>query len=173
MASAPTVKVGDEIPSATFTYVPWSPEAKDKSFCGLPVPLKTDEWRGKRVAIVAVPGSFTRTCHGQVPGYLSHVADFKAKGIDEIVVLASNDPFVQSGWARFQGVEDEIKFITDTNVEFTKKLGLTLDLTERGLGVRAQRYVLVLNDLKIEHLWVEPVSSAVTVTGAEEVLKGL
>ncbi|KZV86662.1 Redoxin [Exidia glandulosa HHB12029] len=173
MASTPTIKVGDEIPSATFTYVPWSAELEDKSFCGLPVPLKTDEWKGKKVVVVAVPGSFTRTCHGQVPGYLAHIGEFKSKGIDEVVVLASNDPFVQSGWGRFQGIKDEIKFISDTDLAFTSKLGLTLDLTARGLGVRAQRYVLVLDDLKVTKFWVEPNSGAVSVTGAEEVLKEL
>ncbi|KAH7099189.1 Redoxin, partial [Auriculariales sp. MPI-PUGE-AT-0066] len=134
------------------------------------ISLKTSDWKGKRVLVVAVPGAVTRTCHGQIPGYHKLEKEFKAKGIDEIAVLATNDAFVQNGWGRFMGIKDELIFISDTLGKFSAALGLAND---KGTGIRAARYVLLISrEGTVEKLLVEP-GAGVTLTAAESVLAGL
>ncbi|KAJ2974777.1 hypothetical protein NUW54_g11843 [Trametes sanguinea] len=99
-----SVKVGDEVPQGTFVHVPFTPELADASACGIPSKLSTDEWKGKKVLIFAVPGAFTPSCHANhAPPYLAKVDELKSKGIDVIAVLSANDPFVLSGWSRILG----------------------------------------------------------------------
>lgn len=167
------VKTGETIPRGTFTYIPYTPELENNHACGSPINLSTEEWKGKKVVIFAVPGAFTPTCHvDHLPPYVQKYDEFKAKGVDVIAVVAANDPFVMSGWGRFEGVKDKILALSDTYAAWSKSLGLTVDLTAHGLGVRTARYAMVIDDLVVKYLEVEP-GSGVTVSGAEAVLAKL
>ncbi|KAF9060404.1 1-Cys peroxiredoxin isozyme [Rhodocollybia butyracea] len=171
---APTIKVGDTIPDGTFSYVAYTPELDSHTACGVPTKLNINkEWKGKKVVVFAVPGAFTPTCHvNHLPPYIAKYDEFKAKGVDVIAVVAANDPFVMSGWGRFEGLKDKILTLSDPNVEWSKALGLTLDLSAAGLGVRTARYALILDDLVVKYVDVEP-GREVTVSGAEAVLSKL
>jgi len=103
------IQVGDTIPQGTFRSVPYTSELADTSACEIPFILNTDEWKGKKVVLFSVPGAFTPTCHkNHLPGFIQKHKELKAKGVDIIAVLATNDPFVMSGWLRFNGVRDEV-----------------------------------------------------------------
>jgi len=170
---APSIKEGDTIPQGTFKHVPYTSELSDTLACGVPIDLNTDEWKGKKVVLFAVPGAFTPTCHkNHFPGFIQNQAEFKAKGVDVIAVLAANDPFVMSGWMRFNGVQDQIIALTDVDAQWSKALGLTMDLTARGLGIRTARFAMVLDNLKVTYLGVEE-AAGVDVSGAEAVLAKL
>ncbi|KAJ7018281.1 Redoxin [Mycena alexandri] len=108
---APSIKVGDTLPKGEFNYIPWAPELEDNQLaCGVPSKISTDQWKGKKVVLFAVPGAFTPTCHtNHLPPYLQKYDEFKAKGVDVIAVLAANDMFVMSGWARFEGLKDKVR----------------------------------------------------------------
>ncbi len=115
-----------------------------------------DIFKGKRVVMFAVPGAFTPTCSARhLPGYNEHLADFHAKGIDTVVCMAVNDAFVLGAWARSQDVSPDLVMLADGSGLFTQALGLELDLTQRGLGVRSQRFALVSDDMRVTHLAVE------------------
>jgi len=168
-----SIKVGDTIPQGTFQYIPFVPELEDKVACGIPIPLSTDEWKGKKVVLFAVPGAFTPTCHADhLPPYLEKYDKIKAKGVDVIAVVGANDPFVMSGWARFSGLKDKILALSDTYAEWSKKLGLSLDLTDKGLGIRTARYAIIIDDLVVKSVEVEP-GPGVSVSGADAILANL
>jgi peroxiredoxin (alkyl hydroperoxide reductase subunit C) len=122
-----------------------------------PREIGTEEiFRGKKAVLFAVPGAFTPTCSAHhLPGFVSHVADFHAKGIDTIVCLSVNDVFVMGAWAKSQNVGPDIVMLADGSGVFTKALGLELDLVARGLGMRSQRFALVADDMVVTHLAVE------------------
>jgi len=170
----PTIKVGDTITDGTFTYIPYSPELDDHSACGVPIKLKiSEDWKGKKVVLFAVPGAFTPTCHiNHLPPYLEKYDEFKAKGVDVIAVVAANDVFVMSGWGRFEGLKDKILTLSDPNAEWSRKLGLDVDLSARAFGIRTARYAMILEDLVVKYVEVEP-APGVTVTGADAVLAKL
>jgi peroxiredoxin (alkyl hydroperoxide reductase subunit C) len=139
-----------------------------------PREVSTDDiFRGKRVVMFAVPGAFTPTCSAKhLPGFIEQAAAFHAKGIDSIVCLAVNDPFVMGAWAKSQDVGPAITMLADGSAQFTKALGLELDLAARGLGIRSQRFALVADDMKVTHLAVEKPGDF-DVSKAEEVLKAV
>ena len=139
-----------------------------------PREVSTDDlFHGKRVVLFAVPGAFTPTCSARhLPGFLEQAAAFKEKGIDSIVCLAVNDAFVMGAWAKAQDVGPEITMLADGSGAFTKALGLELDLTARGLGVRSQRFALVVNDDKVTHVAIEP-PGGFEVSKAEAILMHL
>ncbi len=123
--------------------------------------------------LFAVPGAFTPTCSAKhLPGFVQHAAEFKAKGVDRIICLAVNDAFVLGAWARDQKAGDDIVMLADGSGVFTKALGLELDLTARGLGVRSQRFALVTRDGVVTHLAVEE-PGGFDVSHAEAVLAAL
>lgn len=168
-----TIKVGDKIPSGTFKYVPYTPELDDALACGVPTTLSTDEWKGKKVVLFSVPGAFTPTCHANhLPPYIKKYDEFKAKGVDVIAVVAANDPFVMSGWARVSGLKDKILALSDTNAEWSGSMGLSADMSARGFGIRTARYALVIDDLVVKYIGVEN-APGVTVSGADAVLANL
>ncbi|KIK63489.1 hypothetical protein GYMLUDRAFT_259674 [Collybiopsis luxurians FD-317 M1] len=171
---APSIKVGDTVPEGTFTYVPYSAELDDHSACGIPIKLDiTKEWKGKKVVLFAVPGAFTPTCHvNHLPPYIQKYDEFKAKGVDVIAVVAANDAFVMSGWGRFEGLKDKILTLSDTNVEWSSKLGLSLDLSSLAFGTRTARYAMIIDDLVVKYVEVEP-GRGVSVSGADAVLAKL
>jgi peroxiredoxin (alkyl hydroperoxide reductase subunit C) len=108
---------------------------------------------GKKIVIFALPGAFTPTCSAKhVPGYVEHYDAIKAKGVDEIWCISVNDPFVMGAWGRDQKVGNKIRMMGDGSAEFTKKMGLELDLIARGLGVRSDRYAMIVEDGVIKTL---------------------
>ena len=142
-----TIQVGDRLPQATFMTP--TPEG--------PAPISTDEvFKGKRVALFAVPGAFTPTCSAKhLPGFKEQAAAIKGKGVDLIACVSVNDVFVMKAWAKDQGIGDEIMMLADGNGDFTKALGLELNASKFGMGSRSQRYSLIANDGVVEQLFVE------------------
>jgi len=111
---------------------------------------------GKRLVIFGLPGAFTPTCSAKhVPGYLEHYAAFQAKGIDEIWCVSVNDAFVMGAWGRDQHTSGKVRMMADGSAEFTRLLGLDQDLSARGMGVRSQRYAMVVDDGVVKALFVE------------------
>jgi peroxiredoxin len=126
-----------------------------------------------KVVLFAVPGAFTPTCSAKhLPGFIQHLADFKAKGVDKIVCMAVNDAFVMGAWAKDQKVGDGVVMLADGSGAFTRALGLELDLVARGLGTRSQRFALVTQDGIVTHLAVEE-AGGFDVSRAEAVLATL
>jgi peroxiredoxin (alkyl hydroperoxide reductase subunit C) len=157
-----TIKVGDSIPSMKLMA----------ATADGPKEISTDEiFKGKKVVMFAVPGAFTPTCSMKhLPGFIEHAAELKAKGVDTIVCMAVNDPFVMGAWAKQQGVGDGVVMLADGSATFTKALGLELDLVARGLGVRSQRFALTAEDGKVTHIAVEA-PGGFDVSRAEAVLE--
>ena len=123
--------------------------------------------------LFGVPGAFTPTCSAKhLPGYVQNYDALKAKGADAVACMAVNDAFVMGAWGKDQGVGDKVVMLADGSAAFTKALGLELDLTARGLGVRSQRFVLVAKDGKVTHVAVEA-PGAFEVSKAETVLAAL
>jgi len=151
-------------------YIPYTSELADSSACGLPTTISTNEWKGKKVIIISVPGAFTPTCHvNHIPPYVEKYEEFKAKGVDIIAVLAANDAFVMSGWSRVLGLKDKILAISDGDAKWSKSMGLDKDLSGAGLGIRTERYAMVLEDNVVKYIGVES-GPGVTVSGADAVL---
>jgi peroxiredoxin len=142
-----TIKVGDQLPDAKFTVMgPDGPSAKTTA----------EVFSGKKVALFAVPGAYTPTCHQQhVPGFVARTEEIKAKGIDAIVCTAVNDVFVLTHWSKDTGAEGKIQMLADGNADFAKKVGLDIDLTQFGLGVRSKRYSMLVDDGVVKTLNVE------------------
>ena len=160
-----TINVGDRIPSVTLKQLT-SEGVKE---------FTTDEiFRGKRVVLIAVPGAFTPACSQRhLPGYVDKAADIKAKGIDEIACVAVNDAFVMGAWGRDQKAEGKVRMFADGSGDFTRALGLELDLSKGGLGVRSKRYSMLVDDGVVKSLNVEQQPGQVDVSGAEAMLKAL
>ncbi len=159
-----SIKQGDRFPEMSVTLVT----------AGGPQAVETGAFlAGKRVVLFAVPGAFTPTCSEKhLPGYVALAEQFRAKGVAEIVCLAVNDPFVMKAWAAASGTEGKLTMLADGSGLLTKALGLELDLVARGLGVRAQRFAMVIDDGVVTMLAVEP-PGALSVSAAETVLAGL
>ncbi len=156
-----TISIGDKIPSADLNIL------TDDG----PGGISTDEiFSGKKVAIFGLPGAFTPTCSAQhLPGFVNNADALKAKGIDTIVCLAVNDPFVMGAWGKDQNVGDKVMMVADGSANFTKATGLELDLTEKGLGVRCQRFSMVVDDGEVKSLNIDE-AGAVEKTSAEAML---
>ena len=159
-----SVKVGDSIPSM-------------KLMMGTaegPKEVSTDDlFKGKKVVLFAVPGAFTPTCSAKhLPGFVQNVDAIKAKGVDNVICVSVNDAFVMGAWGKDQGTGDKVVMLADGSAALTKALGLELDLTARGLGIRSQRYALVANDGKVTHLAVEA-PGGFEVSKAESIIAAL
>jgi peroxiredoxin len=159
-----TIKVGDKVPSATLTTM--GPEG--------PKPITTDElFKGKAVALFAVPGAFTPTCSARhLPSFKQNAASLKGKGVDVIACVSVNDVFVMKAWGEHQGVGDDIMMLADGNGDFTKALGLELDGSRFGLGQRSQRYSMIVKDGVVTELNVES-GGEYRVSSAEYMLEQL
>jgi len=148
------IKVGDALPAATlmeFVEV-------EGNGCSLgPNPVDVQKaTAGKTIALFVVPGAFTPTCSAQhVPGYVTQAEAFKAAGVDEIWCLAVNDAFVMGAWARDQKTAGKVRMLADGDAVFAKATGLTLDLHGKGLGLRSNRYSMLVKDGKVVALNVE------------------
>jgi peroxiredoxin len=149
-----TIKVGDRLPAGTLQEF----YEVEKDGCAIgPNPVKMEDLaRGKKVVIFALPGAFTPTCSAKhVPSYVANYDKLKAKGVDEIVCISVNDAFVMGAWARDQKSEGKVRMLADGSADYTKKLGLELDLTGRGMGVRSQRYSMLVDDGVVKALNIE------------------
>ena len=141
-----TIAVGDKLPDVKLV------KATDN---GPEAVQSADYFKGKRVALFSVPGAFTPTCSAKhLPGFVEKADELKAKGIDEIVGTAVNDPFVMGAWNKASGSSD-ITMLADGNADFAKAVGLTMDGSGFGLGLRGQRFSMVVNDGVVEQLHVE------------------
>jgi peroxiredoxin (alkyl hydroperoxide reductase subunit C) len=128
---------------------------------------------GKKIVIFALPGAFTPTCSAQhVPGYVAQFDAIKAKGVDEIWCVSVNDPFVMGAWGRDLNVGKKVRMLGDGSAEFTGKLGMEFDLTKRGLGIRSQRYAMVVENGVVKSLSLEA-PGKFEVSDAASVLKQL
>ncbi|MDB5928674.1 MAG: Redoxin domain protein [Polaromonas sp.] len=148
------IKVGDTLPAVTlmeFVEV----EGNGCSLGPNPVDVAAAS-AGKTIALFALPGAFTPTCSAKhVPGFAEKSAEFKAAGVDEIWCLSVNDAFVMGAWAREQKTGGKVRMLADGSAEFAKATGLTLDLTARGMGVRSNRYSMLVKDGKVASLNIE------------------
>jgi len=158
------IKVGDKLPSVTLRYL--TPEG--------PKAVTTEEFfGGKKVALFGVPGAFTRTCSERhLPSYVTHAAELKAKGVDTIACLAVNDLFVMGAWGKERGADDKVVMLGDGSGDFTRAIGLELDRIKEGMGVRSQRYSMLVEDGVVKALNVEQ-PGQFEVSSAEAMLKAL
>lgn len=159
-----TIKAGDKLPDAVFMT----------SSSEGPKPITSDElFKGKTVALLAVPGAFTPTCSAKhVPGFVNNHDVLKSKGVDAIACVSVNDAFVMGAWGKEQKAGDKVMMLGDGGAEFSNAMGLTMDLTKNGMGVRSQRYAMIVQDGVIKDLFIEK-PGAFEVSAAENVLKHL
>ena len=142
-----TIQTGDRLPEATFATM-----SEDG-----PQPVTTSEaFGGRTVALFAVPGAFTPTCHlNHLPSFLDKADELKARGAEAIYCVAVNDPFVLKAWADATASGDDITMLADGGATFTKAIGMDLDLTERGLGIRSKRYAMLVEDGTVKTILLE------------------
>lgn len=155
------IKVGDRLPEATFTVM--GAEG--------PGPQTTAEvFGGKKVVLFAVPGAFTPTCSKQhLPGFVANADKIKAKGIDTIACTSVNDAFVLGAWSKDAGADGKVVMLADGSADFAKEIGLELDMTARGLGVRSQRYAMIVEDGVVKALNVEDAPGTAEKSGADAI----
>ncbi|KAI9470206.1 peroxiredoxin type-2 [Coemansia sp. RSA 989] len=168
------IKEGDTFPQVQLKYIPF--DAADPNACKSPQILNTkNDFAGKKVVVVGVPGAFSPTCSIQhLPAYVSKIKELKAKGVDLVVCVSGNDFFVMSAWGKSENVKDDIIMAGDANGDLGRATGLTLDLAKMGMGsVRLTRFAAIVDNGKVTHLAVEPDPTDVTVTGADNILSAL
>ncbi|MDK4714238.1 peroxiredoxin [Rhizobium sp. CNPSo 4039] len=160
-----TIAIGDTLPAATF---------KEKTADG-PVEISTEQlFAGKRVVLFAVPGAFTPTCSlNHLPGFLENRDAILAKGIDDIAVVSINDWHVMGAWAQSSGGLGKIHFLADWDGAFTKALGLEVDLSAGGLGIRSKRYSMLVENGVVKTLNIEESPGQATVSGAAAMIEQL
>lgn len=156
------IKVGDRVPAGKFTVM----KAEG------PGALTTDElFKGRKVVVFSVPGAFTPTCSKQhLPGFVQQAEALKKKGVNAVACLSVNDVFVMDAWGKAGSVEGKVIMLADGNAEYTRALGLELDVTGFGMGIRGQRFAMVVNDGKVTALEVEPAAGGCTVSSASSIL---
>lgn len=155
-----TIQVGDSLPAGTLMESTGYDDGKNCPLPPQPVDIRA-LCAGKKVVIFGLPGAFTPTCSAaHVPGYLEHHDALRAKGVEAIVCMAVNDGFVMGAWGRALGVGDKIRMLGDGSAAFTKALGLELDLTDKGMGVRCQRFSLLVEDNVVKQVNIEGVGPA-------------
>jgi peroxiredoxin len=159
------IAIGSRLPEATFSVMtPSGPGTKTTA----------EIFNGKRVVLFAVPGAFTPTCHrNHLPGFLENVDAFKAKGADLVACTAVNDLFVLDAWGAATGSQGKITFLSDGNGEFAKAIGLSLDASGAGLGVRSQRYAMLVEDGVVKALNIEDVASNAEQSSAANLLAAM
>ena len=158
-----TISVGDKLPSCKFSHMTESG----------PTNISTEEvFSGKKVVLFALPGAFTPTCSKMhLPGYVARADEFFARGVDTIVCLSVNDAFVMGAWGEQQNAE-KLLMLADGSAEFTRAVGLQLDLVKRGMGIRSERYAMIV-DNGVVSLLNREAPGAFEVSGAEAILAAL
>jgi peroxiredoxin len=157
-----SIKVGDRLPEASFvTMTADGPARRSVS----------EVFNGRRVVLFAVPGAFTPTCHRKhMPGFVAQAAAFKARGIDTIACVAVNDIHVLTAWAKASGAEDKVLFLADGNGEFTKAIGMELDASGFGMGLRSNRYAMLVEDRVVNAIHLEAQPGMAEESSAERLL---
>jgi len=164
-----TIQIGDRLPEGTLTEM----IENDAPGCTIgPNAFQvSDLVKGKRIVIFGVPGAFTPTCSAKhVPGYVTNYDKLKAKRVDEVWCVAVNDAFVMGAWGKEQKTEGKVRMLADGSATYTKALGLDMDLTARGMGVRSRRYSMLVEDgivrlFNLEQPGKFDVSDATTMLG--------
>jgi peroxiredoxin len=159
-----SIQVGDPLPKATLIKA--TPDG--------PQPLDSEDYfKGRRIALFSVPGAFTPTCSAKhLPGFVEKAGDLQAKGVDEIACVSVNDAFVMQAWGESAGVDGKVTMLADGNGDFARALGLTMDGSKFGMGLRGQRWSAVVNDGVVEQLNVEE-PGAFNVSSADYMLERL
>ena len=159
------IKVGDRLPNAKFKVMTAEGPA-DKT--------TDDIFKGKKVVLFAVPGAFTPTCsRNHLPGFVNNAGAIKAKGVDTIAVTGVNDVFVMDAWKKASGAEGKVEFLADGSADFAKAIGLELDASPMGLGMRSKRYSMLIQDGVVKSLSVEETPGKAELSGADAMLKAL
>ena len=159
-----TIKVGDKLPNITLSTM-----AEEG-----PKPISVEELcAGKKVVLFAVPGAFTPTCSNQhLPGFISNSATLKEKGVDLVACISVNDPFVMAAWSKDRDAAEDVLMLADGNAEFTSAIGLEMDVSGFGMGMRSQRYSMVIDNGVVSSLNVES-GPVLDVSSAETILEAL
>ena len=159
------IKVGDKLPNATFRVM--TAEG--------PKPRTTDEiFKGKKVALFAVPGAFTPTCNNlHMPSFLNNAVAIKAKGVHTIAVTGVNDVFVMEAWKKSTGADGKIEFLADGNAEFAKAIDMAFDASGPGLGTRSKRYSMLVEDGVVKQFNVEDAPGKCDISGGQALLAKL
>ena len=159
-----TIQIGDTLPKLTLV----------KATESGPEPVDSEEYfRGRRIALFAVPGAFTPTCSARhLPSYVDKAEQLKGKGVDEIACISVNDPFVMRAWGESSGAGEKVTMLADGNGEFARAVGLEMDGTKFGMGKRSQRDSMIVNDGRVEQVNVEE-PGACSVSGADYMLERL
>lgn len=160
-----TISVGDTLPEATF---------KVMTADGAKIVPGSEIFDGKTVVLFGVPGAFTPTCsNNHLPGYVENRDAILARGVDTIAVVSVNDHHVMAAWARFTGAEDKIVFLADGNGDFVKALGLDMDMSGGGMGLRSRRFSMIVRDGKVASLNIEDSPGKAVQSGAAHILEQL
>ena len=159
-----TISAGNKMPSGVFGVM------TDTG----PGAISTDElFAGKKVVLVSVPGAFTPTCSmNHLPGFVDHAAQLQSKGVDTIACMAVNDVFVMDAWGKDRGVGDNVMMLADGNGEYARALGLEMDATGFGMGMRGQRFAIIVDDGVAAHVGIEE-PGQFEVSKAEAILEAL
>ncbi len=158
------IQVGDKLPAGRFTVMNADGPGSDSI---------EDLFGGKKVVLFSVPGAFTPTCSkDHLPGFIEQASALQAKGVDLIACMAVNDVFVMDAWGKQHSAEGKVAMLADGSGVYSKALGLELDLSDRGLGVRSSRFALVIDDNVVTHAFLEE-GGAFEVSSAENVLSSL
>tara|TARA_B100000925_G_C21809767_1_gene388275 strand:+ start:198 stop:686 length:489 start_codon:yes stop_codon:yes gene_type:complete len=160
-----TIKPGDKLPDATLMHL---------TDAG-PAPISTEElFGGKTVALFAVPGAFTPTCSNQhLPGFIEKSEELRAAGVDTIVCMSVNDAFVMGAWGKQQGAAGKVMMVGDGNAELTEKMGLSVDSSGFGMGIRSVRFSMIVRDGVLETLNIEKNPGQAVNSGADNLLSQL
>ena len=159
------IAVGDVIPDGNLAYFDEEDKVQSVSVHSLAA--------GKKVILFGVPGAFTPTCSlKHVPGFIEKADELKSKGVEKILCLSVNDPFVMKAWSKTYPENKDVLFLADGSAKYTRDLGLELDLSEKGLGIRSKRFALLIEDLKVKAANIES-GGEFTVSSAEDILKAL
>ncbi|MAZ82843.1 MAG: peroxiredoxin [Rhizobiales bacterium] len=160
-----TISIGDKLPEVTL---------KETGSDGMKEVTTSELFGGKKVVLFAVPGAYTPTCtQNHLPGYLNNYDAIKAKGVDDVAVVAVNDAFVMDAWAKSTGGAGKLRFLADWDAAFTKALGMEMDLSAGTLGTRSKRYSMIVEDGKVTQLNVEDSPGEAVTSGAEALLEQL
>jgi len=159
------IKVGDSLPEATFAVMTENGPAQKTT---------DDVFKGRTVALFAVPGAFTPTCHANhLPGFLNNAGKLKDKGVDAIVCVAVNDVFVMDAWQKASGAGEAIEFLADGSADFAKAIGLELDASGFGMGIRSKRYSMLVEDGVVKILNIEETPGTAEASGADALLAAM
>jgi len=163
------LKVGDAFPTGiTFNFIPPASE-EDPTTCNRPEAVDaSNEWASKKIVLVAVPGAFTPTCQGtHLSGFIAKIGELKAKGVDQVVIIAFNDAWVMDGWRMANGIKNtDIVFMEDPGLAFCKKIGRV-----KPNGLRAARFAMVIDNGKVTYIGQD--DTGVAASGADAVLTNL